>query len=145
MPSEITQRKEVLHFKLRMWLKDWFSSIQNGLVVKKRLHLKYIYGTQMRTLEQEVKKHQGSSWNCLVQSSNIDGKRQTWLLEFGHLTPRCLWSHIFRNSCRSKTPQYVVFLGKTLHSHNVSFHLGVLSFYLPSYFPSFPTDVFIVF
>ena len=37
--------------------KDWFPSILKGLVIKKRLHLIYIYRTYMRTFEQEGKKH----------------------------------------------------------------------------------------
>ena len=50
---------KVLHFKHKMWLKDWFPSILIGLVIKKRLHLTYIYRTYMRTFEQEGRSIEG--------------------------------------------------------------------------------------
>lgn len=43
LPSGITERKGVLHFKYKVWLKVWFYSIPNILVKKKRLLLTYIY------------------------------------------------------------------------------------------------------
>ena len=43
-------------FLHKMWLKDWFPSVPNGLVIKKIFHLTYIYGTYARTFEQEDKK-----------------------------------------------------------------------------------------
>ena len=105
LPSWITQRMGVLHFNHKMWRKDWFSSVPNRLVIKKRLQ--FIYDrTCVRTFEQEEKKRQGSSisWNCLARSSNVDGKRRTWPLESGHVTPRRLRSHVVRNKRGSKTP-----------------------------------------
>ena len=50
-----TTKMGVLHFKHKMWLKDWFSSVPNGSVIKKRLQFTYIYRTYVRTFEQEEK------------------------------------------------------------------------------------------
>ena len=111
LPSWITQRMGVLHsfihFNHKMWRKDWFSSVPNGLVIKKRLQFTY-YRTCVRTFEQEEKKRQGNStsWNCLARSSNVDGKRRTWPLESGHVTLRRLRSHVVRNKRGSKTPRW---------------------------------------
>lgn len=43
LPSGITERKGVLHFKYKVWLKVWFYSIPNRLVKKKGLLLTYIF------------------------------------------------------------------------------------------------------
>lgn len=43
LPSGITERKGVLHFKCKVWLKVWFYSIPNRLVKKKGLLLTYIF------------------------------------------------------------------------------------------------------
>ena len=32
------------YFKHEMWLKDWFPTVPNGMVIKKRLHFTCIYG-----------------------------------------------------------------------------------------------------
>ena len=105
-PSWITQRMEVLHFKHKMWPKNWFSSVPNGLFIKKRLYLTYICRIYVRTFEQEEKKRRGSStaWNCLARSLNVYDKRRTWPLRSGHVTPRRLRSNVFRNKRGSKTP-----------------------------------------
>ena len=50
-----TTKMGVLHFKHKMWLKDWFSSVPNGSVIKKRLQFTYIYRIYVRTFEQEEK------------------------------------------------------------------------------------------
>ena len=50
-----TTKMGVLHFKHKMWLKDWFSSVPNGSVIKKRLQFTYIYRKYVRTFEQEEK------------------------------------------------------------------------------------------
>ena len=50
-----TTKMGVLHFKHKMWLKDWFSSFPNGSVLKKRLQFTYICRTYVRTFEQEEK------------------------------------------------------------------------------------------
>ena len=31
------------YFKHEMWLKDWFPTVPNGMVIKKRLHFTCIY------------------------------------------------------------------------------------------------------
>ena len=90
-PSSITQRMEVLHFKLNMWLKDLFSSVS------------YIHWTYVRPFEQKGKKCRGSSTtsNCLARSLSVEANV---LLESGHVTPRRLRSHAFGNNRRFKTP-----------------------------------------
>ena len=40
-------------FQTQIVIKDWFPSVPNGLVKKKRLHLTYICTIRVRTLEQE--------------------------------------------------------------------------------------------
>ena len=72
----------VLHFKHKMWLEDWFSIVPNGSVEKKRLHFMNIYGNTWEILIRKKNNRRGSSttWNCLAQSSNVDGKRRTWPL-----------------------------------------------------------------
>ena len=44
----------------KMWLKEWFSSVPNGMVTKKRLHFTYNYRKYVITFKQEDKKRQGS-------------------------------------------------------------------------------------
>ena len=51
---------KVLHFK-QIVEKVWLSSVPNGLVEKKRFYFTYIYGTYVRTFEQEEEKGQGSA------------------------------------------------------------------------------------
>lgn len=96
--------------KHKTWLKRWFSRVPNGLLIKKWLHLTYIYGTYVRIFEQEEKKRLGSSitWNCFARSSNVDGKWRTWPLESGHVPPRRVRSHVFWNQLESKTPLWFI-------------------------------------
>ena len=75
----------VLHFKHKMWLKDWFSSFPNGSVLKKRLQFTYIYRTYVRTFEQE-EKNSGQGFEVPetalpeVQTWAKNGKRDLWSL-----------------------------------------------------------------
>ena len=81
---EITQRMGVLHFKYKIWLRDWFSSVPNVLFVKKILQFICTYSTYVRTFEQEEKKRRGSSavWNYLAraQTYTANGERDRWSL-----------------------------------------------------------------
>ena len=74
----------VLHFKHKMWLKDWFSSFPNGSVLKKRLQFTYIYRTYVRTFEQEEKNVEGFELTETalpeVQTWTANGKRDLWSL-----------------------------------------------------------------
>ena len=74
----------VLHFTHKMWPKDWFSSVRNGLVLKKRLQFTYIYRTYVRTFEQEEKNVEGFELTETalpeVQTWTANGKRDLWSL-----------------------------------------------------------------
>ena len=60
LPSGITERKGVLHFKYKVWLKVWFYSIPNRLVKKKRLLLTYIFtGHTGKILNRKKKSAEG--------------------------------------------------------------------------------------
>ena len=60
LPSGITERKGVLHFKYKVWLKVWFYSIPNRLVKKKRLLLTYIFtGRAGKILNRKKKSAEG--------------------------------------------------------------------------------------
>ena len=50
---------EFVHFKYKIWLRDWFSSVPNVLFVKKRLQFICTYSTYVRTFEQEEKSAEG--------------------------------------------------------------------------------------
>ena len=74
----------VLHFTHKMWPKDWFSSVRNGLVLKKRLQFTYIYRTYVRTFQQEEKNVEGFELTETalpeVQTWTANGKRDLWSL-----------------------------------------------------------------
>lgn len=60
LPSGITERKGVLHFKCKVWLKVWFYSIPNRLVKKKGLLLTYIFtGHTGKILNRKKKSAEG--------------------------------------------------------------------------------------
>ena len=74
LPSGITERKGVLHFKYKVWLKVWFYSIPNILVKKKRLLLTYILtGHTGKILNRKKKSAEG-----VDLPKTILPKVQTW-------------------------------------------------------------------
>ena len=79
-----TTKMGVLHFKHKMWLKDWFSSFPNGSVLKKRLQFTYIYRTYVRTFEQEEKNVEGFELTETalpeVQTWTANGEGDLWSL-----------------------------------------------------------------
>ena len=74
----------VLHFTHKMWPKDWFSSVHNGLVLKKILRFTYIYRKYGRTFEQEEKNVEGFELTETalpeVQTWTANGERDLWSL-----------------------------------------------------------------
>ena len=105
-PSWIAQRIEVLYFKHKIRQKNWFSSVPNGMVIKKRPHFTHNYRTHVRTFDQEDKKRRGSSITCnfLARSSNVDGKCDRWSLVAWLLGVCGHFAVVFRNKPGSKTP-----------------------------------------
>ena len=67
-----------------MWPKDWFSSVHNGLVLKKILRFTYIYRKYGRTFEQEEKNVEGFELTETalpeVQTWTANGERDLWSL-----------------------------------------------------------------
>lgn len=83
LPSGITERKGVLHFKYKMWLKVWFYSIPNRLVKKKRLLLTYIFtGNAGKILNRKKKNAEGVDLPKTalpkVQTWTANCKRDHW-------------------------------------------------------------------
>ena len=83
LPSGITERKGVLHFKYKVWLKVWFYSIPNRLVKKKRLLLTYIFtGHTGKILNRKKKNAEGVDLPKTslpkVQTWTANCKRDHW-------------------------------------------------------------------
>lgn len=83
LPSGITERKGVLHFKYKVWLKVWFYSIPNRLVKKKRLLLTYIFtGHTGKILNRKKKSAEGvdlpKTTLPKVQTWTANCKRDHW-------------------------------------------------------------------
>ena len=86
LPSGITERKGVLHFKYKVWLKVWFYSIPNRLVKKKRLLLTYIFtGHTGKILNRKKKSAEGVD----LPKTTLP-KVQTWTAN----CKRDHWSHV---------------------------------------------------
>ena len=81
---------EILHFKHKIWLKDWFSSFPNILFIGhmwELLNRNKIMSREFNYLKLPcLKFKRGREW-------------WAWPLESGQVTPGSLQSHAFRNKC----------------------------------------------